>query len=446
MANIYRYGRITRFLEAPSRVALLGHYCQMKNNVQLAHYAITMLRLQTAFKCLSQNKLSNLLEVFMQHSLLGSLIPLCGPIIMVFAQSIQTQNIYTKQKMCLEKNLYGTGSGSYNVPKRSNYSFGKPCVIGFLQGSIQLFLDHTISDHRPRCNILETTIHILRDCPWAKEVWCQSPGSLPLTFFQLPLQSWLQTNATGKAVILHQQLPRKICFPFLCWHLWLAQNKRIFHNQSRSQHRLIYKTVQAAIEFFYLAGPNKPIQSKVSQTIKWTTPAEPFIKLNIDGSSLDNPGIAGAGNLLRDSSRVWISFFALNMGIMTNNMAELGTVRQGLMLAWDLGFKFIQLEIDSMIVLSQLTKENSNFPPDVFPLLCYCRSLMVQAWKVQVHYIYREANACVDALVRRGNHQYQVLTIYDTCPSFVQLCFVRNMVGLGSSSLCARKPNIAIDV
>ena len=123
-----------------------------------------------------------------------------------------------------------------------------------------------ISDHCPRCNIPETTIHILRDCPWAKEVWCQSSGSLPLTFFQLPLQSWLQTNATGKAVILHQQLPRKICFPFLCWHLWLAQNKRIFHNQSRSQHRLIYKTVQAAIEFFYLAGPNKPIQSKVSQT------------------------------------------------------------------------------------------------------------------------------------------------------------------------------------
>jgi len=45
-----------------------------------------------------------------------------------------------------------------------------------------------ISDHYPRCNNLETTIHILRDCLWAKEVWCHSPGVLPLTFFQLPLQ------------------------------------------------------------------------------------------------------------------------------------------------------------------------------------------------------------------------------------------------------------------
>ena len=63
-------------------------------------------------------------------------------------------------------------------------------------------------------------------------------------------------------------------------------------------------------------------------------------------------------------------------------MVELGVVHQGLKLAWDLGVKFIHLEIDSMIVLTWLTKENSNFTPDVFPLLCDCKSLMVQAWEV----------------------------------------------------------------
>ena len=40
------------------------------------------------------------------------------------------------------------------------------------------------------------------------------------------------------------------------------------------------------------------------------------------------------------------------MGLATNNMAELEVVRQGLLLALELGFKFIQLEIDSVIVLS----------------------------------------------------------------------------------------------
>ena len=106
------------------------------------------------------------------------------------------------------------------------------------------------------------------------------------------------------------------------------------------------------MNFFYLVGPDKLVQRKVSQTVKWTVPAEPFIKLNMDGSSIGNPGMAGAGSLLRDSSRSWISGFSLNMGITSNNVEELGAVRQGLKLAWDLGFEFIHLEIDSMIVLA----------------------------------------------------------------------------------------------
>ena len=102
----------------------------------------------------------------------------------------------------------------------------------------------------------------------------------------------------------------------------------------------------------------------------------------MDGSSLDNPSMAGVGGLLRDSSELWISGFSLSIGITTNNMAELGAVRQGLMLAWELGFKFIHLEIDSMTMLSWLTAKTSNFPPNVFPLLCDCRSLMEWAWEV----------------------------------------------------------------
>ena len=112
------------------------------------------------------------------------------------------------------------------------------------------------------------------------------------------------------------------------------------------------------------------------------------------------------------------------MGIATNNMAELGAVRQGLTLVWNLGFKFIQLEIDSVIALSWLTTLTNNFPPDVLPLIYDCKSLMERAWVVQVRHVYREANTCIDALAQRGNHQQQLLTIYDMCPNFVYHCFI----------------------
>ena len=79
---------------------------------------------------------------------------------------------------------------------------------------------------------------------------------------------------------------------------------------------------------------------------------EPFIKLNTDGSSLGNPGMAGVGGLLCNSADAWVSGFSLNMGIASNNISKLGAVRQGLILAWDLDFKFIYIKIDSMTVLS----------------------------------------------------------------------------------------------
>ena len=134
------------------------------------------------------------------------------------------------------------------------------------------------------------------------------------------------------------------------------------------------------------------------------------------------------------------------MGITTNNMAKLGTVRRGLMLVWDLGFKFIQLEIDSMIMLVWLTTTTSNIPHDMFPLLCDCKSLIERTWEVQVCHVYYEADECTDVLAKRGNHQQQLLKIYDTCPNLVYQCFVRNMVGLGNSRICPLRPDMVVDV
>ena len=46
--------------------------------------------------------------------------------------------------------------------------------------------------------------------------------------------------------------------------------------------------------------------------------------------------MVGVGGLLCNSACAWISGFSLNMGITSNNIAKLGAVRQGLMLAWEL--------------------------------------------------------------------------------------------------------------
>ena len=100
-----------------------------------------------------------------------------------------------------------------------------------------------VDSHCPYYQSPETTIHILQDCPWAREVWYQSPRILPLSFFRMPLQDWLRYNATLDRTTLPHHHPWQVYFPFTCWKLWLARNEIIFKNQSRSQLNLIYSSV-----------------------------------------------------------------------------------------------------------------------------------------------------------------------------------------------------------
>ena len=191
----------------------------------------------------------------------------------------------------------------------------------------------------------------------------------------------------------------------MCWKLWLARNERVFKNESRSQHSLIYATVQAATKFYYLAGTLRQTQARFLQFIRWHASPNPYVTLNTNGSALSNLGVVGAGGMLRDHLGYWIAGFSLHLSIATNNIAELEAVRQGLEMAWQLGFKFIQLEIDSNVVRTWLTDTTVCYLTHMMPLICDRRSLMDRDWVVQVHHIYREANACADTLAKRGRSE-----------------------------------------
>ena len=252
----------------------------------------------------------------------------------------------------------------------------------------------------------------------------------------MSLQDWLRYNAKLDRAVLPHHVPWRSYFPFTCWKLWLARNERILKNQSRSQHRLLHSSVQAATEFHFLAGTISRTSSRIPQLIQWHPPPYPYFKLNTDGSALGNPGLAGAGRVLRDYRGRWIAGFSLHVGLTTNNMAELAAVRQGLEMAWNMGFKFLHLELDSKVVLSWLTNTNVNYPTNMMPLICDCRNLLDQEWEVHVQHVYCEANGCADDLAKRGTRQQTLVLVYSTYPSFVDVSYVRDLTGLGETRLC----------
>ena len=132
------------------------------------------------------------------------------------------------------------------------------------------------------------------------------------------------------------------------------------------------------------------------------------------------------------------------MSLATNNMAELAAVRQGLAMAWNMGVKLFQLELDSKVVLTWLTNTNMNYPTNMLPLICDCRNLLDQKWEVHMQHVYREANGCADALAKRGTCHRNMMTMYNECPNFVYVSYMRDLTGLGETRLC--NPSTAVGV
>ena len=79
---------------------------------------------------------------------------------------------------------------------------------------------------------------------------------------------------------------------------------------------------------------------------------------------------------MRDHFGQWILGFSLHVGLATNNMVELAIAKQGLAMAWTMGFKYIQLELDSKVVLTWLTNHNASYATNMIHLICDCRSLL----------------------------------------------------------------------
>lgn len=160
--------------------------------------------------------------------------------------------------------------------------------------------------------------------------------------------------------------------------------------------------------FHYLIaslGEAFPWQKRKERTprfIHWTCPAEGWLKLNVDGSSLGNPGPSGAGGLLRDQSGVWKIGFSLHLGCRTNMYAELYALRFGLQLTWDEGCRHLIVETYSLEANHLI--QGSPFHRAHRALLLDIRSQLAREWQCSIQHTLREANQCADFLAKLGAH------------------------------------------
>ena len=91
------------------------------------------------------------------------------------------------------------------------------------------------------------------------------------------------------------------------------------------------------LEFYYYVGKLNCHRNKVVCTVSWKKPPLEWCKLNTDRASLGKSGKVGGGGIIRDSEGRWVKSFARSIGFTTSITVEFWALRDGLLLANQIG-------------------------------------------------------------------------------------------------------------
>lgn len=237
----------------------------------------------------------------------------------------------------------------------------------------------------------ETIIHALRNCELVKPVWDELGAmGIDKEFFVSNLDNWMATNGKYDKALNENHPPWNIIFSFAVWAIWKSRNQFVFSNHSQNPH-MAKDIMSKSVEFFFCTYSKKGKPHTVIKQVHWSKPEQGWMKLNTDGSSLGNSGLASGGGVIRDWTSRWIVGFSRKIGIATSLMAELWAIRDGLMLCVDRNLVMVEIELDAKSVVDMLW--NSNYTNNsLSPIIEDCRKLISMIPQIRIKHCYREAN------------------------------------------------------
>ena len=153
--------------------------------------------------------------------------------------------------------------------------------------------------------------------------------------------------------------------------------------------------------------------------LQWKAPKTGTCKVNSDGSRINDTGFSGAGGLLRDTTGAWIQGFIVNLGACTILEAELWGIFWGLSLAWDAGYREVEIECDSIAAVALLSSPTVPTHP-LYSIISCCKMKIHEPWCCAIKHIYREQNVAADALAARSYNLGYGLHVYDEVPDFLE--------------------------
>ena len=121
--------------------------------------------------------------------------------------------------------------------------------------------------------------------------------------------------------------------------------------------------------------------------------------LSTDGGARGNPGPAGLGFVLKNSSGEIVLERGQYLGETTNNVAEYSALIEGLKAAVALGAEQIVIQMDSELIVKQMSGEYKIKQPHLQELAAEVREQLSQFASYEFKHVLREHNKEADRMV-----------------------------------------------
>jgi ribonuclease HI len=129
----------------------------------------------------------------------------------------------------------------------------------------------------------------------------------------------------------------------------------------------------------------------------------PQVIVMADGGSRGNPGQAGSGAIVLDATtREILAFDNARLGIATNNVAEYTGLVLGLRLASGLSATHVAVQMDSKLVVEQMSRRWRIKHPDLIPLFADAQGIAQSFAEVTYTWIPRAENKQADHLANQA--------------------------------------------
>ncbi|KAE8694589.1 hypothetical protein F3Y22_tig00110777pilonHSYRG00051 [Hibiscus syriacus] len=225
-----------------------------------------------------------------------------------------------------------------------------PLAMAILSSPWTMFGSHPLlrltgilNGHDPFCSVChshqEPTLHVLRDCSVAKEVWSlMDPSLISADFYQTNPQDCIMANHNSNLIGTQWQLPWHCLFVSTLWQLWKNSNDKVFNNTS---HLACVVHCRSIIwTRYYVESKSQSTLSATSVHVleHWKAPNPGWISLNVDGAVSIHTGSGVVGGVFRDHEGAWVLGFNKTIGITQPLQAELWAIFIGIQIVWDHGF------------------------------------------------------------------------------------------------------------